>query len=126
LDFSAELLELARKRLPQWADRLFLGNAIDWEPSRSYDFVRTHLGYVPRKRQAALIWRLLERAVTPGGRLIIGTFNEPKAVGEDPAGQQSIEQQIVSWGFKISGRTKRPHFRDPGLEYRVLWIDNGV
>jgi SAM-dependent methyltransferase len=126
VDFSAELLELARKRLPQWSDRLFLGNAFDWEPPPSYDFVRTHLEYVPRKRQAALIRRLLERVVIPGGRLIIGTFNQPKALGEDPTEQQSTEQQIISWGFKISGRTERPHFHDPGLEYRVVWIDKGL
>ena len=124
LDFSAELLELARKRLPLWTDHLFLGNAIDWEPPRCYDFVRTGLEYVPRKRQAELIRRLLKHVVVPGGRLIIGTFNEPKTRGVDPSSEQSTEQVIVSWGFRISGRTERPHFRDPEVMYRVVWIDN--
>jgi 2-polyprenyl-3-methyl-5-hydroxy-6-metoxy-1,4-benzoquinol methylase len=120
LDFSPELLELARKRLPHWTDRLFLGNAIDWEPPRRYDFVRTHLEYVPHKSQEHLIRRLLKHVVVPGGRIIIGTFNEPKARDADP----STEQLIASWGFKISGRTERPHFRDPDVVYRVVWIDN--
>jgi SAM-dependent methyltransferase len=124
LDFSAELLELARKRLPQWTDRLFLGNAIDWKPPRRYDFVRTHLEYVPPKRQAELIRRLLKHVVVPGGRLIIGTFNEPEFHGLNPSSEPSTEQLIMSWGFKISGRTERPHFRDPRLMYRVVWIDN--
>ena len=35
LDFSPELIELARQRLPQWRERLFLGNAIDWNPPRN-------------------------------------------------------------------------------------------
>ena len=124
LDFSVELLDLARKRLPQWTDRLFVGNAIDWDPPRRYDFVRTGLEYVPPMRQADLIRRLLDYVVIPGGRLIIGTFNEPKTRGWDQAGGLSTEQLIISWGFKISGRTERPHFREPGLVYRVAWIDN--
>ena len=124
LDFSAELLELARKRSPQWTDRLFLGNAIDWDPAHRYDFVRTGLEYVPPKRQADLVRRLLECVVVPGGRLIIGTFNEPKTRGEDSSGEPSTEQLIMSWGFNISGRTDRPNFRDPAIVYRVVWIDN--
>jgi SAM-dependent methyltransferase len=124
LDFSPELIELAQKRLPQWRDRLFVGNAIYWDPPRRYDFVRTHLEYVPPKRQSDLIGRLLKHVVIPGGRLIIGTFNEAKTGGHDPSGELSTEQLIVSWGFNISGRTERPHFREPNLVYRVLWIDN--
>jgi SAM-dependent methyltransferase len=124
LDFSADLLELARKRLPQWTDRLFLGNAIDWEPPRRFAFVRTGLEYVPKHRQADLIRRLLENVVICGGRLIIGTFNEPKIRGEELSDEPSTEQQIVSWGFKISGGIERPHFHDPNLTYRVVWIDN--
>jgi hypothetical protein len=124
VDFSAELLELARKRLPQYTDRLFLGNAIDWEPPRRYAFVRTGLEYVPQKRQADLIQRLLGHVVIPVGRLIIGTFNETKARDGGSSGDRSTEDLIKAWGFKISGRTERPHFRDPRLVYRVVWIDN--
>jgi SAM-dependent methyltransferase len=76
LDFSVELLELARKRLPQWTDRLFLGNAIDWNPPRPYDFVRTGLEYVPEKRQADLIRRLLEDVVAAVGSSPAHTTNQ--------------------------------------------------
>jgi SAM-dependent methyltransferase len=124
LDFSPELIELARRRLPQWEERLFIGNAIDWDPPRRYDFVRTHLEYVPERRQADLIQRLLEYVVSPVGRLIVGTYNEAKVSGEGPAKERVVEQLISAWGFKISGRSERPHFRDPGVVYRVVWIDN--
>src|SRR5712691_704089 len=30
LDFSPRLVELARRRLPQWADRIYLGDALEW------------------------------------------------------------------------------------------------
>src|SRR5258708_11864441 len=124
LDISAGLIELARKRLPQWADRLFVGNAIDWDPPQRYEFVRTGLEYVPQRRRADLIRRLLEQVVQPGGRLIIGTCNEGKASGEDRSQLRSTEELVVGLGFKVSGRTERPHFRDPRLVYRVLWIDS--
>jgi SAM-dependent methyltransferase len=124
LDFSPELLELARQRLPASRHHFFLGNAIDWVPPGHYNFVRTNLEYVPKTRQAFLIRRLLEKVVTPGGRLIIGTYNEAKTSGQDPASELSTEQLIASWGFKISGRTERPHFRDPGVMYRVVWLNN--
>jgi SAM-dependent methyltransferase len=32
LDFAPALAELARQRLPQWADRIFVGDALTWEP----------------------------------------------------------------------------------------------
>ena len=38
LDFSPRLVELARARLPQWADRIYLGDALEWEPPRRFDF----------------------------------------------------------------------------------------
>jgi hypothetical protein len=44
LDISEKLAELARQRLPQWRDRIFVGNARFWEPPARFDFVRTELG----------------------------------------------------------------------------------
>src|ERR1700730_6162763 len=96
LDFSAELIELARQRFPQWRDRLFFGNAIAWDPPRRYDFARTDLEHVPDERRGHLIHRLLERIVQPGGRLIIGTFNEATTAGQSPSGPPSTEEMIVS------------------------------
>jgi 2-polyprenyl-3-methyl-5-hydroxy-6-metoxy-1,4-benzoquinol methylase len=44
LDFAAGLVELARRRLPAWSDRIFLG-AMEWEPAQQFDFIRTELVY---------------------------------------------------------------------------------
>jgi SAM-dependent methyltransferase len=122
LDISAELIAVARQRLPQWADRLFVGNAIDWEPPSRFDFVRTSLEYVPRHRQPDLIRRLLERAVAPGGRLVIGTCNEKRVVGQHH--EASTAHLIQSWGWDIAGSSERPHWLDRRLVYRVFWIDS--
>jgi SAM-dependent methyltransferase len=126
LDISPELVGVARQRLPQWADRLYVGNAMDWEPTTRFDFVRTSLEYVPLSRQSDLVRRILERVVAPDGRLIIGTCNEGKISGQDH--QRSTERLLRSWGWNIAGSSERPHGLDERLVYRVFWIEarNGL
>jgi SAM-dependent methyltransferase len=120
LDISPQLAGLARRRLPHWSERIAVGNAIDWTPPRRFDFVRTGLEYVPQRRQADLLWHLLRNVVAPGGRLIVGVFSEERdATRAGPA----EEERVAGWGFRIAGRTSRPHRTDPRIEYRVFWID---
>jgi hypothetical protein len=67
-----ELAALARRRLPEWQDRILLGNAIDWVPQERFDFVRTGLEYVPKRLRLQLVRHLLES--TPGldGQEVLG------------------------------------------------------
>jgi SAM-dependent methyltransferase len=76
LDLSAPLVALARERLPEYADNLFVGNAWDWEPPRRFDFVRTELVYVPDELQATYVLRLLGRFLVPGGCLLVAEYRE--------------------------------------------------
>jgi SAM-dependent methyltransferase len=41
VDLSPRLIELARQRLPRFADHFYVGNAFEWIPPRRFDFVRT-------------------------------------------------------------------------------------
>jgi SAM-dependent methyltransferase len=123
LDIAPELADLARRRLPQWADRIFVANAIDWQPPRRFDFVRTGLEYVPLHRQPDLVAHLLSHVVAPGGRLIIGAYKEERA--ELRSGPFE-EERVAAWGFPIAGRSERPHHRDDRFFYRVFWIDAPV
>lgn len=113
LDISPELAGLARDRLPHWRDRIFTGNAMDWQPPGRFDVVRTGLEYVPGRRQRDFVTRLLDDVVAK--RLVIGVFNEER---ED----HTCERVLESWGFAIAGRTEREH-RDERLAYRAVWID---
>ena len=117
LDIAPDLADLARRRLPHWADRIHIGNALFWKPPEQFDFVRTGLEYVPVGRRRDFIEHLLNEVVAPAGRLIIGTYNEERASITGP----DLEQTVASWGFSVSGRTRRPH-RDSRLEYKVFWI----
>jgi hypothetical protein len=38
VDISPALAELARRRLPRWADRIWTGNAVDWQPPGAMRF----------------------------------------------------------------------------------------
>ena len=115
LDISPELADLARRRLPHWAGRIFVGNARHWIPPLRFDFVRTGLEYAPPGRERALIEHLLDSVVTPGGRLIVGTYNEERD-------RRRNEEIVASWGFPIAGWVEAAH-RDPALMYRAFWID---
>jgi SAM-dependent methyltransferase len=79
LDLAPAVASLARARLPQWADRIFDGNALTWGPATRFDFVRTELVYVPESRRGAYVERLLDVVVEPGGRLIVCGYGSPRS-----------------------------------------------
>src|SRR5262249_6489499 len=116
LDLSPELAAVARARLPRWADRIHVGNALGWRPPRRLDFGRTGLQSAPRPRRPRLVAWLLDEVVAPAGRLLIGKYNEET---DDPA----VERALVDWGFTVSGRAERIHRTEPRLRYRLVWID---
>ncbi|HXG75084.1 MAG TPA: class I SAM-dependent methyltransferase [Gaiellaceae bacterium] len=111
VDISPELAQLARERLPRWADRIWVGNALLWTPPRRFDVVRTNLDYVPRPRRSELVAHLASFC----DRLLVGVFNEER---ED----RRLEDEVASWGYAVAGRTERPH-PHPRLAYRAFWID---
>lgn len=98
LDISELLVELARRRLPHWRDRIFVGNALFWEPATCFDFVRTELVYVPPTRRREYAERLLERFVAPGGLLIVCSYgsSRPRSVRAE-----SLVDEIRAWGMPI-------------------------
>ncbi len=112
LEISSELAAVARIRLPQWAHRIWVGNALEWDPPHRFDIVHTNVDYVPVPRRPALVKHLLSYA----GRLVIGVFNEERET-------RSLENEVAAWGFAISGRSERPH-PHPQLAYRAFWIDS--
>jgi hypothetical protein len=111
LELAPELAALARRRLPRWADRIWVGNAADWTPPRRFDVIRTGLEYVPPDRRHDLVAHLLGHC----DRLVVGVHNEERE-------EHALEAHVAGWGFAIAGRSERPH-PHPQLAYRAFWID---
>jgi SAM-dependent methyltransferase len=120
LEILPELASLARQRLPEWADRIAVGNAIDWTPERRFDFVRTGLEYVPRRLRPDLVRHLLAATVAPEGRLIIGAHSE--VAGSEPR----LQAEVAGWGFHIAGAIEVPHAQDYRVVRRAFWLDNSA
>jgi len=111
LEITRELASLARERLPDWADRIWTGNALMWEPPMRFTYIRTGLEYVPLGRRRDLVTNLLGWC----DRLVIGVFSEQRH-------EHVTEELVESWGFSVAGRTERAH-REPIMAYRCIWID---
>jgi SAM-dependent methyltransferase len=114
LDLSPELAALARRRLPRWAERVFVGNALDWAPPRRFDFVRTELVYVPEHRRPGFVGRLRDDLLLSGGRLVVCSYGSGQT---EPVGDL-----LRVWGFAVAGETS--NVNPAGVvNVRVAWID---
>jgi SAM-dependent methyltransferase len=118
LELTPALAELARRRLPQWADRIFVGNALTWRPPRRFDFVRTELVYVPAERRRTLVHHLLDDVVAPAGRLILCGYGSPRSrLPTDP-----VRATVRSFGLEpeLEREIEAPEGGGPILELAVL------
>jgi SAM-dependent methyltransferase len=105
VDLSAGLVAEARRRLPGWADRLWVGNALDWTApdGRRFDFVHTLLDLVPAARVEQMLRHQLDHLVAAGGRLLASSYV--------PAGDRSRHADAVlgRLGFPVDGVTEPGH-----------------
>src|SRR5262245_32930154 len=115
LDLSERLVALARTRLPDYADRLYVGNAWDWTPPGRFDFVRTELVYVPEPLQGAYVARLLADYLAPGGRLLAAQYLG-SATG---AGEPPIDRHLEELGHPVAD-VKRGFWE--GTEYTRIAV----
>jgi hypothetical protein len=117
VEIVPELAELARRRLPDWADRINVGNVRSWRPAEvRFDFVLVRPEYAPRGRRAALVRHVLDHVLAADGRLIV-------FVGTEEANCRDAEAEITSTGFTVGGRVERVHSQHAGLRRRLFWID---
>ena len=74
LDLGEKLIGLAKDRLPDFSDNFHVGNVWEWQPPRRYDYVYMLWDCLPQSHLADGIRRLLRDFLTPGGRLILGSY----------------------------------------------------
>lgn len=84
-DLAPGLVAEARRRLPRWADRIELGNALGWTPGdgRRFDFVHVLADVVPAERLIDLVRHVPVRLVALGGRLLLCVYRSAGGTGPD-------------------------------------------
>ena len=117
LDIVPEFVNLARLRLPHWADRIQAGNIRSWEPTNDrFDFVLIRPEYAPAARRVELVRHILNRVLKAHGRLIV-------LAGNEETESRHAESSITSHGIRVHGRLEVAHPRDNRLQRRLFWID---
>jgi len=106
LDISLRLLELAKIRLPEYADHFFSGNALTWDPPRRFDFVRTELVYVPADYEKQYIEHLLNNYITLDGKLLVANYGEElpdveKGIMPGSHPTKKIIERLTELDFKV-------------------------
>ena len=99
LDLSERLVALARDRLPACRDHFYVGNAWDWEPPRSFDFVRLELCYVPTECQREFVDRVLRRFLSPGGSVLVADY---RSSSEAASSMVWVDEELRGSGFRVS------------------------
>ncbi len=119
LELIPSLADLARRRLPGWANRIHTGNVMTWDPPHRYDFVRSELIYVPDHLGPKLVSRLLDRFVLPGGRVIICSYGSTTS---DRAVARPVAELLEGWGYSVAG--SHEEVADNGrVGMRLAWVD---
>jgi SAM-dependent methyltransferase len=116
LDYGTRLIELAREQFPDYRLNFYVGNAWDWDPPRQFRYVYTLYDCVPVDYLEEYVHRLLQRAVEPGGRLIVGAYGS-RSRGLAPF---DIAAFLGSAGFAVTGTTEGGH---PPIT-QFAWLDN--
>lgn len=115
VDIGPRLIELAKKRLPEFTSHFWVANAWDWQPPRQFRYVYTLTDSVPDPLLAPYLHRLLDRLVEPGGRLIVGNYGS-RSRGTPPL---PVADLLASFGLPVAGQSSGG---DPPVS-RFAWVD---
>ncbi len=115
LEVLPRVADLARALHPDLAGAIWTGSVMSWAPPTRFRYVTALDDAVPDDRLGALVDRLLEEFVAPGGRLILSSYTDS---GGSP---RRLFDELTAVGHPPHGviRIDRPH-RHPLL---TAWID---
>ena len=111
VDFVPELVDLAQRRLPEYAANFHVANAFFWRLPQRYRFVQLLLDAVPSADQHAYVARVLRDMVAAPGRLIVPVYG----LGTSATPEVAVEA-LEGLGFEAAGATAC-------VSASVAWID---
>ncbi|MCL2775205.1 MAG: class I SAM-dependent methyltransferase [Oscillospiraceae bacterium] len=75
VDISEGLIELAKKRLPQWYDNFYIANRYFWKSEIKFDYIHLMgIGGYPEYDERICFEYYMENYLADGGRMIIGPY----------------------------------------------------
>ena len=118
LDLSAELIEVARKRLPEFGSNFYVGNAWSWSPPHRFRYVYSLADVVPLTHLGSYLSRLRREFLEPHGRLIVGSYGSLSR----KVPPLNIEQLLPSYGLPLTGAATA----GPGGIVRFAWAESAA
>jgi SAM-dependent methyltransferase len=111
LDYSEPLVSLARMRLPDLSDQIFVDNALYWDPPRRFDYVYTMPEFVPVNWIQPYLSRLLAQFVAPDGKLLVMYARDSGETNPDEWGDVKLRRmgfavEAYHSGFDEQGRER--------------------
>jgi len=100
IDISDKLIELAKVRLPGYANNLYTANCWDWDASARFDYVRTELVYVPEHLQKQYIDRILNTYLNEDGKLLVSEYG----LSSRPPNTSYLGNLLDAWGYDVIDR----------------------
>lgn len=101
IDLSQKLVELAKQRLPDYRENLYVGNGWDWVNPTKFKYVRTELCYVPDILRRQYIEHILQQYLEDGGELLVVEYRSHS----DPINLPWVDETLTKWGFRITRKT---------------------
>ena len=114
VDISEGLIELAKKRLPQWYERFFIGNAFYWKPEQKFDYIHTS-AKVPEDDKHMYYEHLMENYLADGGRMIIGPYWYEN--------EDTVQKNLLGFGLSPTGYIIKTHYNAPNWFRKAIWLD---
>ena len=120
LDLCERVAERARLRLAKWADRIWSGNVMSWEPPRRFDYATLLPDFVPEELLGAMLARVRDNFLSPAGRLIVNCYRP--APGAHQGDGPSAPLLLRDLGFDADGSAEVRD--DDGTRWTsIVWID---
>lgn len=128
LDLSATALAESRQRAGELSTVTWVeADVLSWEPSRRYDLWHDRaVFHFLQDRQIDAYRATLERALRPGGRVVVGTFalDGPQSCSGLPTQRYDADgvAAVLGDSFRILERRRSAHITPAGVVQPFSWI----
>jgi SAM-dependent methyltransferase len=123
LDLGARIAERARIRYPQFAERIWTGNVMSFEPPIRFDFVTALSDAVAPNRCVAMVERIARLYLKKGGRVILSCYGPGGFITPTKASADDPRRFIAEAGLRVAGYAENRDAASGLLKTRAAWAD---